>query len=457
MTDINSIKLIPSQESVFDQLCHFCLDSPAQFITVKGHAGTGKSTIITKMVNEVGRRKAIALTAPMHKAKNVLNRMAHECSAPVADIRTIYSMLGLKPSSDGEVREIVRGGHGKWEDIDIICLDEASQVNRALYAAVVDAVRRSQFSDRPLKVIFIGDELQLPPVGEEASMIFSEAEHQVLSLTEPLRFTEGNPIIQLAQHLRDCILSEERTYPTLETRKGEGGTTGIYVLPPSKFKAWQHQGFKHPKYEADPDMFRTVAWRNETVRSYNDGIRRAIYGDASSQPFLRLEKVLAAGPVIQLEPGMPVAADDYMTEIIMSTDAEGWIIDIEEMTHPFIPKEFGEYKVLRLEIGGGEAGAIDAYVLHEDSQPQFNRMLNQLSTKAKKEKRLWRTFWGLHNMVADIRPAHAITAHRSQGSTYQNCFVDVADIMANWNWTESLKCLYVACTRASDNLMLRIE
>jgi hypothetical protein len=454
MTDINQITLTPSQESAFEVLCDFCLNNTAQFITLEGFAGTGKTTVITKVVGEVGRQMAVALTAPMHKAKNVLYRMAQDSSAPVADIRTIYSMLGLKPSSDGEVREIIQGGLGRWDSIDIICLDESSQVNQALYKKIKAAAEKTKFSDRPLKFIFIGDALQLPPVGEEASLIFSEDDHRVLSLVEPTRFTEGNPIIELAQHLRECILSGGSMQPILQTHKGEDGTTGIYVLPASKFRAWQHQGFRSPQYESNPDLFRTVAWRNDTVRSYNTGIRKAIYGDTLTEPFMIGEKVLAAGPVMRMEPGGGLAVD---AEIVMSTDAEGWIIGVEEMIHPFIPKEYGEFKVYRLEIGGGEAGAVDAYILHPDSERSFNSKLNDLSGRAKKERSLWRAFWGLHNMVADIRPAHAITAHRSQGSTYKNCFVDASDILANWNRIEALKCLYVACTRASDNLMIRVD
>ncbi len=454
MTDINEIELTPSQDAAFNELGDFCLSDSAQFITLEGFAGTGKTTVVTKLVSAIGRAKAVALTAPMHKAKNVLSRMAYECSAPVADIRTIYSMLGLKPSSDGEVREIVQGGMGYMEGIDVICLDESSQVNKALYGKIKQAVKRSQFSDQPLKVIFIGDALQLPPIGEEASLIFSEADHRVLRLTEPTRFTEGNPTIELGQHLRDCILSGGTLPPTLQTRKSPDGVTGIHVLPATKFKAWQHQGFKSPNYENNSDLFRTVAWRNKTVQEYNTGIRKAIYGNELADPFMLGEKVLAAGPVMAMELGMSVAQD---ADIIMSTDAEGWIISIEEMIHPFIPREYGEFKVYRLEIGGGEEGVIDAYILHPDSARSFTSTLNRLSSEAKKEKRLWKAFWGLHNMVADIRPAHAITAHRSQGSTYKNCFVDVEDILVNWNRVEALKCLYVACTRASDNLMLRVN
>jgi exodeoxyribonuclease-5 len=43
---------------------------------------------------------------------------------------------------------------------------------------------------------------------------------------------------------------------------------------------------------------------------------------------------------------------------------------------------------------------------------------------------------------------YAITVHRSQGSTFNNIFVDMEDIMRNRNWLECLKLFYVAITRA---------
>ena len=79
-----------------------------------------------------------------------------------------------------------------------------------------------------------------------------------------------------------------------------------------------------------------------------------------------------------------------------------------------------------------------------------------MSKQAKQKKISWGGFWALKNeFMHDVRPCHAITAHRSQGSTYRSVFVDVEDILSNYNTTEALRCLYVACTRASDILVLK--
>jgi len=66
----------------------------------------------------------------------------------------------------------------------------------------------------------------------------------------------------------------------------------------------------------------------------------------------------------------------------------------------------------------------------------------------KARKKAWSSFWELKNTFQSVRYAYALTAHRAQGSTYDNVFVDMADITANKDKREAYRALYVACTRA---------
>lgn len=66
----------------------------------------------------------------------------------------------------------------------------------------------------------------------------------------------------------------------------------------------------------------------------------------------------------------------------------------------------------------------------------------------------WWPYYELQQAFAAIRPAYCVTAHKSQGSTFENVFVDVLDIWANPNKSEALQCLYVACSRASHHLIV---
>ena len=60
----------------------------------------------------------------------------------------------------------------------------------------------------------------------------------------------------------------------------------------------------------------------------------------------------------------------------------------------------------------------------------------------------------------DLDYGFAITSHRAQGSTYKNVFVDINDMVYDkyghpyTNRDEMLRRLYVACSRASNQLVL---
>lgn len=60
----------------------------------------------------------------------------------------------------------------------------------------------------------------------------------------------------------------------------------------------------------------------------------------------------------------------------------------------------------------------------------------------------------------DLDYGFAITAHKSQGSTYDNVFVDVNDMIYDKNgeayndYADMLRRLYVACSRARKELIL---
>ena len=71
-----------------------------------------------------------------------------------------------------------------------------------------------------------------------------------------------------------------------------------------------------------------------------------------------------------------------------------------------------------------------------------------------KNTKKWHLFWKLKDAFNDIAYGYALTAHRSQGSTFERVFVDAGDIQLNRKSSERSKCLYVACSRASKELYI---
>ena len=60
----------------------------------------------------------------------------------------------------------------------------------------------------------------------------------------------------------------------------------------------------------------------------------------------------------------------------------------------------------------------------------------------------WLSYYEHLRISAPVDYAFALTAHRSQGSTFDNAFVSYRDINRNPRVQERYKCLYVALTRA---------
>ena len=63
----------------------------------------------------------------------------------------------------------------------------------------------------------------------------------------------------------------------------------------------------------------------------------------------------------------------------------------------------------------------------------------------------------LIDIFADVSYGYCITTHKSQGSTFNNIYVDMNNIiLKNTNRNESYRCLYTAITRTSNKLNILI-
>lgn len=121
-----------------------------------------------------------------------------------------------------------------------------------------------------------------------------------------------------------------------------------------------------------------------------------------------------------------------------------------ECRHPLEPK----YQAIELRCRSEGNNTIRLLVLHPASAAQFQHDSQVLAHDAKANGKLWKKFWDHHDLFHEIKYAYALTAHRSQGSTYENVWVDYQDILLNRNRKEAFQCLYTACTRPRVRLYL---
>ena len=396
-------------------------DPSAIFFTLKGVAGSGKTFCLQEVVRRAGSGGGrFAFTAPTNKAVKVLRRFTGEAC-------TIYSLLGLRIDKSGELKKLEEGAEVDLSHLEAIFIDEASMITAKLFQLLRKKAMSSQ-----LKVVFIGDAAQLPPVGESLSPVWSEVTHGV-ELTTVIRY--DNQILKLATEIR---LKMELPFPSVTIASDNNKVEGVWKVTKAAFRESLYLAAAAGAF-ADGSQSKVIAWRNVRVAEYNHLIRSAIYGAvAETNPYIRGDRIVAAAPCMRGE------------ETLLATDEEAVIESVLSCKHPLEPK-YGAIE-LKAQTEGGKTirllvlDPVDAVLFANDSQA--------LAHRARADGKLWKKFWEHKDLFHDTKYAYALTAHRSQGSTYQNVWVDYQDILLNQTRREAFQCLYVACTRAEKQLRL---
>lgn len=436
------IELNDQQEAAITAMVAF-IDSNESTFTLKGFAGTGKSTTIQFLIEKMGS-SGIVFTAPTHKAIKVLKRMAGSKGLSVPCC-TIHSLLGLRIKQVGDKQILEPQKHGKnkqLKDVKIIVVDECSMVGEELFRHILLSIK-----EHDIKYIFMGDPAQLPPVGENESQTFEATEHRA-TLTKIMRQRGENPVLGVCTDIREAFARGDSRLPVLMPGMADDGSVGVSIMTGALFTEWMPFAFSHDNFDHNPDRFRVIAWRNDTVDRINEIIHAIRYPDCQAW--------LAAGePIAFTKPLMNAALVECESgkngdEIIIQTDFEGIVISCE----PSINKEIACHKVVAL-AEDGKAYAFYA-VDNKGKQIRLAKMqaIANENRSMPKEKQQWWPYYELQQSFAEIRPAYCLTAHKSQGSTFENVFVDVIDVWANPNKNEALQCLYVACSRASHHLIV---
>lgn len=396
-------------------------ESSVPFFLLIGPAGTGKTTCTKQLALECPDLR-IAFTAPTNKAVKVLRESLK--GVPNVQTATIYSLLGLRMESNGLIKQLAIPDDLELKDVDAVVVDEGSMVNQELHTYIREAQSTSG-----IPFIFMGDRAQLPPVKELLSPIWQIENH--FELTKVVR--HDNQILTLATYLRGKV---DLPFPQIHIKSDHAEEEGVWKMATAPFEG----GLL--KYAAEGRFHegtcKAIAWRNVTVSRLNALIRDACMG-YTPLPFAKGDRVIAKSPCYDGK------------ELLLHTDDEGLCEEVLEGTNRW----FSEYRSIRMRIRpDGRSGSTWVWAVHPQSAAALTADLKALAAKAVANRSLWKDYWKLRESFHDISLAYAITAHRSQGSTYQSTFVDMTDILYNPNKQEAMRCLYVACTRAKKQLFL---
>lgn len=414
-------RLTAEQSSALTAMLDFMADPSKFFFALSGYAGTGKTFLMQEIVRRCQSSSAqFAFTAPTNKAAKVLCAITGRAC-------TIYSLLGLRIEKNGELKELV-GGEAPQDlsELDVIFLDEASMVNKKLFALLKEIAKFHK-----VKIIFLGDPAQLPPVGEPSSPVWDL--ESSATLTQVLRY--DNQILKLVTAVRATV---DSITPSINIRSDNAGGEGVWKLPKTGFKQSIYDEAVRGAF-SDSSKGKVIAWRNVRVDEYNDLIRRAIFGaEAMPGNFLLGDRIIATAPCKK--------GDDSL----LATDDEAIIEGVIATMHPTHPK----YRAFELKCRTEQDAVIRLTVLHPASQAEFENDCQHLAHQAKEYPKVWKAFWALKDIFHEVKYGYAITTHRAQGSTYETVWVDFQDILLNRNRREAFQCLYVACSRPTTKLIL---
>lgn len=401
-----------------------------------GHAGSGKTTLMQRVVQDLLARKLkVAVTAPTHKAVAVLARKMAEAGVEVPCL-TIHSLLSLepKPGHDGRMRLERR----KWADpvdADAVIIDEASMVS----AELLEHIDRHLFH---AFVLYVGDPAQLPPIGEVRSATFETQSRS--HLAEVLRQQADNPVLAAATTIRESQARDGTDWSWC--RPAAARPYGVYV--PRDLDAWLRRAFTSERFAADNDEFRFICWTNARVAEINARVRRWIYGETET-PLSPGEAALIRAPVIrdnaiifatnEEAPVESIAAGTYRHTFPAGRGVDAWTVEVPTW----------EVELRR--------DADTTVLVH---MPRNVRFVTDVHDRLVSEARIDPNRWGhrvdFKNMIAELQAVYALTAHTSQGSTFGNAFLDVADMRRRErsNPLEMKQLLYTAATRPTTALIL---
>lgn len=467
-----------SQEKAVDGIIDFIaqpFDSNDFVRSISGPGGTGKTFITNYIIRHCKFSDSIIrCAAPTHKACRVLSNALNG-----KKVDTIQSLLGLRLNLSLEDFNPVRPqfdpiGRNKLQDktdyTRLLIIDEASMIPTKLYNYLIKVCK-----DKWCKVITIGDASQLSPVNERKSIAFAN-NNDIYYLKEIVRQEANNPITDLLKIVRDDIKNKTyrfvdylNVYPNRYNEIGEGYS----VVPKAQFANIIAREFNNPEYTSNIDMYRVIAYTNIAVSSWNNYVRNIIVKDAYKSVLTRNDLIMSYKNLV----------DEFNSQILINSE-EYIVKDISD----FVDKKYG-FKGIMVKFQAIHGGKVTPPILiinHKDRETlvAYYNIVNNMMKDAMNETdhsirtKLWRKYYEFKNkyllctnildkndptkivLDRDIDYGFAITSHKSQGSTYENVFADLNDMLYDKNGhvytnvDDVLRRVYVAFSRAKHSLTI---
>jgi len=444
------------QQIFFQQIADFLTnDNNNEIFVLKGYAGTGKTTVIATIVNNlVAINKKYVLLAPTGRAAKVI---ANYSQKPAFTIhKKIYFP---KKSSGGGVSFTLQQNKHKNT---IFIVDEASMISDTnteskLYenGSVLDDLISYIYSGTNCKMILLGDTAQLPPVNLDVSpaldtnslALHYDKEIKHIELDEVMRQEENSGILNNATALREVLKDE-----FLDTFQFNLKGFSDIVRLTDGYDIQDAINTAYSKYSIEDTAF--IVRSNKRANQYNQQIRMKI---------LDKESELSTGDYLM------VVKNNYFW--LKETDEAGFIAngDIVEILQIFNIKElygfqFANVKLRMIDYPNQKPfetvllmntlTSESPSLTYEESNRLYEAVMEDYESETTKYKKFQKVKENEYFNALQVKFSYAITCHKSQGGQWNTVFIEQPYLPDGKIDRDYIRWLYTAITRAKDKLYL---
>jgi hypothetical protein len=434
-------------------------DELEAFLT--GPAGSGKTTQLIEYVEELNKLNVIyKVVAYTHKAKGVLQEKLPEGT----DIATLHSWLKKRPGINEKAKHLkallTTAQRGKPEMIELLIVDEFSFIGEKDYFSIgelqdllnlthsfctvcnssditddgltciscMEADGTSgnieEFTLNPLKVLYVGDLNQLPPIDGPSAV---EPHGPFWTKLTKIHRTASPGLMRPLQKLVDII---------------EGGIPMSYLEPTNDFI----RGVDIDKaYANDSKSKIMLAFTNKAVEDHNSAIQGRKEPEVGDWVYI---------------PTFAKSGFDKMQIKAVYSQYNGSINTVNGIINEatkFNPVGFlnglNYIKFYHFTNGMTVAGIFGSYQ-NKLIRDRLGRQLVEANKQGKNSKAYYREYKTISDFVVTMDFTHCMTIHKSQGSEYENVYVDSKDLGKCLSSSDRVKLLYVAISRARSQVFL---
>ena len=442
------------QDIFFQQIAQFLINKNTNEVFVlKGYAGTGKTTVVSTIVNNLVEIKMkYVLLAPTGRAAKVI---ANYSNKPAFTIhKKIY--YPKKGSSGGVSFTMKENKHTNT----IFIVDESSMISDVnteskLYenGSLLDDLMSYVYNGTNCKLILIGDTAQLPPVQLDVSPALDtnalamhyNKEVFSIELDEVMRQEEKSGILYNATELRELLKSD-----FVDTFQFNVKSFKDIVRLTDGFDIQDAIQGAYSNYSIEDTCF--IVRSNKRANQYNQQIRSKI---------LDKESDLSVGDYLM------VVKNNYFW--LKETDEAGFIAngDIVEVLQIFNFKELYGFRFANVKIRMVDypnQKPLETIVLLDTITSESPSLTYEESNKLYQEvmkdyegEPQYRKFLKVKNNeyfnALQVKFSYAITCHKSQGGQWNTVFIE-QPYLPDGITVDYVRWLYTAVTRAKDKLYL---